>query len=75
MKDSGVRYVVEPSSLMFEDSVCKMDLINQQSGVVLKAELYALDDNMFRVKVNEKNPLRPRYEVQGSLIGEPKLRK
>ena len=75
MKESELQYVVEPSSLVFEDTVCKMDLVNKQSDVVLRAEVYALENNMFRVKINEKNSLRQRYEVEGSLVGEPNLRK
>lgn len=69
----SAHYSVTPDSLIIEDHGCKMDIVNQRNGVVLTAELYSLDDNMFRVKINEKNPLRRRYEVEGSLVGDPKL--
>ena len=49
-----------------------MDVVNKKTGVVLRAELYTLSDNMIRLKINEKNPLRQRYQVEGSLVGEPK---
>lgn len=52
-----------------------MDIVNKQTGITLLAEIYSLSDNMFRLKINEKNPLRQRYQVEGSLVGEPKLQK
>ena len=70
-----MKYSVDPSSIAIEESVCKMDVVNQQSGVVLRAELYTLEGNMFRLKINEKNPLRARYEVEGALVGEPKQKR
>lgn len=33
--------------------------------------LYSLADNTFRMKINELSPLKPRYEVQHALQGEP----
>ena len=66
------QYAVSPESILIEDSGCKMDVVNKKTGVVLRAELYTLSDNMIRLKINEKNPLRQRYQVEGSLVGEPK---
>ena len=66
-------YTVDPDSLVIEDSSCKMDLVAKGEGATLLAEILALKDNMFRVKINEKNPIRPRYQVQGSLVSEPEL--
>lgn len=71
----SAHYTVSPDSLLIEDSGCKMDVVNKNVGVVLRAELYTLSDNMMRLKINEKNPLHKRYEVEGSLTGEPKLEK
>ena len=50
-----------------------MDIVNgeREGAGALRAELVALEGNMFRLKINEKNPLRPRYEVQDALVGEP----
>lgn len=48
-----------------------MDVVNKRNGVVLKADVTSLQGNMFRVRINEKNPMRPRYKVEGVLVGEP----
>ena len=48
-----------------------MDIVNRRNGVVLKADITSLQGNMFRVRVNEKTPMRPRYEVEGVLVSEP----
>lgn len=37
--------------------------------------LTALKDNLFRLQINEKSPLKPRYEVQYSLQDHPQLGK
>ena len=50
-----------------------MDVINTRNNVVLQAEVFTMEGNMFRLKINEKDGLRPRYEVEGALTGEPKL--
>ena len=52
-----------------------MDVLNTRNNVMLKAEVYTLEGNMFRLKINEKEPIRERYEVEGALVGEPKLRR
>ena len=39
--------------------------------VRLLLELYRLQGNMTRVKINELKPLKPRYEVPDVLIREP----
>lgn len=52
-----------------------MELVDGRRGVVLKAEISALRDNGFRVRINEKSPIRPRYQVEGALVGEPELQK
>lgn len=41
--------------------------------VKLQLDLYALEHNTLRVKINEINPLRKRYEVENALVNEPKI--
>lgn len=41
------------------------------SQVRLLLELYRLQGNITRVKINELKPLKPRYEVPDVLIREP----
>ena len=64
-------YEVDPASVVMGETGCQMDIVNKRNGVVLKADITSLQGNMFRVRVNEKTPMRPRYEVEGVLVSEP----
>eukprot|EP00731_Ephydatia_muelleri_P027270 Em0019g143a len=68
-------YDVLPESISIEETSCRMDVVNKRTGAVLGAEIFALQGNMFRLKIDEKNPIRPRYKVTGSLVGEPAQQK
>uniref|UniRef100_A0AAY4DM90 Neutral alpha-glucosidase AB n=1 Tax=Denticeps clupeoides TaxID=299321 RepID=A0AAY4DM90_9TELE len=48
-----------------------LQLINDNNKVRLLLELYRLQGNMTRVKINELKPLKPRYEVPDVLIQDP----
>uniref|UniRef100_A0A3Q3EL20 Glucosidase II alpha subunit b n=1 Tax=Labrus bergylta TaxID=56723 RepID=A0A3Q3EL20_9LABR len=48
-----------------------LQLTNDNNKVRLLLELYRLQGNMTRVKINELKPLKPRYEVPDVLIREP----
>lgn len=48
-----------------------LQLINDKNKVRLLLELYRLQGNMTRVKINELKPLKPRFEVPDVLIKEP----
>lgn len=54
------------------DTELQGELFNRDTGVLYVFRLTGLVDNTFRVYVNEKNPLKNRYEVQEALVGEPK---
>ena len=41
--------------------------------VKLQLDVFTLEENSLRVKINEVNPIRKRYEVEHALVGEPKL--
>jgi len=41
--------------------------------VKFQLDLYTLEHNSLRVKINEINPIRKRYEVEHVLVNEPKL--
>ena len=67
-------YSVDADSLSIQDHGCQMDIVNERwSAGLLQAEIFTLQENMFRLKIKEKNGLHPRYEVEGALVGEPKL--
>lgn len=41
--------------------------------VKFQLDLYTLEHNSLRVKINEVNPIRKRYEVENVLVGQPTL--
>ncbi len=68
-------YAIDPESLVIQESGCQMDVVDEKRGVALRAEISTLEGNGFRVQVNEKSPMRPRYQVEGALVREPELQK
>ncbi|KAK3509287.1 hypothetical protein QTP70_028587 [Hemibagrus guttatus] len=58
-------------TLELSDSRITLQLINDNNKVRLLLELYRLQGNMTRVKINELKPLRPRYEVRDVLVTDP----
>ena len=44
-----------------------------KSHVKFQLDLFTLEHNSLRMKINEVNPIRKRYEVEHTLVGEPKL--
>lgn len=45
----------------------------EQSNVKFQLDIYTLEQNSLRVKINEINPIRKRFQVEQSLVAEPKL--
>ena len=68
-------YEVDLSSMKMIDSGHLQFLLRNTlfSQVQFQLDIYTLEYNSLRVKINEINPLRKRYEVKNSLIDEPKL--
>ncbi|XP_041930988.1 neutral alpha-glucosidase AB isoform X1 [Alosa sapidissima] len=58
-------------TLELSDSRVTLQLINDNNKVRLLLELYRLQGNMTRVKINELKPLRPRFEVPDVLVSDP----
>ncbi|XP_063059523.1 neutral alpha-glucosidase AB-like isoform X2 [Engraulis encrasicolus] len=58
-------------TMQLSDSRLTLQLINDNNKVRLLLELYRLQGNMTRVKINELKPLKPRYEVPDVLIKDP----
>lgn len=53
-----------------EDST-RFQIINEASKVTLLAEIYGIEGNIFRLKINEETPLKPRFEVPDVLTSKP----
>lgn len=49
----------------------KFQIINEATKVPLLAEVYGIEGNIFRLKINEETPLKPRYEVPDVLTSKP----
>ncbi|XP_053330417.1 neutral alpha-glucosidase C [Spea bombifrons] len=64
-------YHARLDTLMVEDSGATFQILHQETKVPLQVELNALKGGIFRLKINEVSPLRPRYEVPDVLVGEP----
>uniref|UniRef100_A0AAQ4QDJ3 Neutral alpha-glucosidase AB n=1 Tax=Gasterosteus aculeatus aculeatus TaxID=481459 RepID=A0AAQ4QDJ3_GASAC len=67
--DSPYRALLETMELT--NTRLTLQLINDNNKVRLLLELYRLQGNMTRVKINELKPLKPRFEVPDVLITEP----
>ncbi|XP_035265569.1 neutral alpha-glucosidase AB isoform X1 [Anguilla anguilla] len=71
MKPGQSAYRALLDTLELSDSRLTLQLINDNNKVRLLLELYRLQGNMTRVKINELKPLKPRYEVPDVLITDP----
>nr|XP_025854319.1 neutral alpha-glucosidase C isoform X2 [Vulpes vulpes] len=49
----------------------KFHIVNETTKVPLLAEVYGIEGNIFRLKINEETPLKPRYEVPDVLTIKP----
>uniref|UniRef100_A0A8D1N0S5 Glucosidase alpha, neutral C n=1 Tax=Sus scrofa TaxID=9823 RepID=A0A8D1N0S5_PIG len=49
----------------------RFQIINEVAKVPLLAEVYGIEGNIFRLKINEETPLKPRYEVPDVLTSKP----
>ncbi|KAM4829654.1 neutral alpha-glucosidase C isoform 3-T3 [Thomomys bottae] len=49
----------------------KFQIINEVTKIPLLAEVYGIERNIFRLKINEETPLKPRYEVPDVLTCKP----
>ncbi|XP_061786437.1 neutral alpha-glucosidase AB isoform X2 [Nerophis lumbriciformis] len=67
--ESSYRALLETMELT--NTRLTLQLKNDKNKVRLLLELYRLQGNITRVKINELKPLKPRYEVPDVLIREP----
>ncbi|KAM5178800.1 neutral alpha-glucosidase C isoform 2-T2 [Callospermophilus lateralis] len=69
-KNSTYRALLD--SVTTEKDSTRFQIINEATKVPLLAEVYGIERNIFRLKINEETPLKPRYEVPDVLISKPK---
>ncbi|KFV86324.1 Neutral alpha-glucosidase C, partial [Struthio camelus australis] len=58
-------------SVVLSDDNVKFSIIHEENKVLLQVEIFEIEGNIFRLKINEAAPLRARYEVSDVLIKEP----
>ncbi|NP_001153434.1 alpha glucosidase II alpha subunit-like precursor [Nasonia vitripennis] len=68
-------YELLPNTVAHNESTLYIELYNKDTGVHYNVELTALKGNLFRLLINEKNPLHPRYQVEYALQDHPQLAK
>lgn len=66
-------YQLHFNTLSVGASSISAELVNYSNLAKFKFELFALKDETFRMKITEISPIRPRYEVENALVGEPEL--
>ncbi|KAK3597384.1 hypothetical protein CHS0354_034627, partial [Potamilus streckersoni] len=66
-------YVVLMDSINVKSSKIEVQLLNKANDVRLLLEVFTLAHNTARIKINELQPLKPRYEIPPGdvLLGEP----
>ncbi|KAJ8944816.1 hypothetical protein NQ318_013152 [Aromia moschata] len=75
VKPDDSKYEIDLDSLQALDNAVEAKLINTEAGAEFKLSLTALAGNIFRLQVDEVNPLHPRYRPQYALNGEPQVAK
>lgn len=70
-------YSLLADTLKFKDSVFTADILNQQNAVEFTLQVFFLENNAVRVRINEKSPIKPRYDEAKDhvLVKEPTLKK
>ncbi|XP_036300975.1 neutral alpha-glucosidase C isoform X2 [Pipistrellus kuhlii] len=58
------------SVTMGKDST-RFQITNEATKVPLLAEVFGIEGNIFRLKINEETPLKPRYEVPDVITSKP----
>ncbi|CEI89646.1 Putative Alpha 1,3-glucosidase [Rhizopus microsporus] len=68
-------YQLVPNSIQTSNDHVYAELINKETRVVMTMDVYVLQDNTARVRINEKNPIKPRYDdhIKYTLYSEPQL--
>ena len=66
-------YTLLLNTVEYDKSHVYADIENTDSNILLTLDLYVLDDNTARVRVNEKQPIKPRYDehTKYTLVDEP----
>ena len=64
-------FAILADTVKFEPSSVKAHILNSRDNVTLTLTIDTLEKQIARLRINELNPLRPRYECKDSLVKEP----
>lgn len=71
-------YIVLMDSIkVLQSSTVELQVLNTKNNVRLRLQVSALKDNTARLRINELDSIKKRYEIPVGdvLVGEPKLQK
>lgn len=75
IKEGGSKYTLDLETLQAGDDSVEAKLINTEADVPFKLSLTAISGDIFRLQIDEANPLYPRYRPRNALKGEPQVTK
>lgn len=61
-------YALLTNTVTVNDAGLVGDVINENNRIVFTLEIYPLKDSTVRIKINEKNPIKPRFEDPYALV-------
>lgn len=75
MESGKTPYSLLPETAVHNESTLYVELFNKDTGINYLVKLTALKDSTFRLHINERSPLHPRYEVEHALSNYPQIAK
>ena len=68
-------YAVIPDSVQFQHGTVSCHILNTKNNVTLSLTVDTLQKETTRIRINEIDPIRARYEVTASLVEEPQKKR
>nr|XP_006822261.1 PREDICTED: neutral alpha-glucosidase AB-like [Saccoglossus kowalevskii] len=75
LQTGDTMYIAQLNTLQIDSSSISLKLLNTIDNKELLLELISIENNIARLKINEADPINPRYEVPDVLVDEPHLTK
>ncbi|XP_032679832.1 neutral alpha-glucosidase AB isoform X2 [Odontomachus brunneus] len=71
MEAGKTPYQLLPDTLVQDEFMINVELYNKDTNIFYVVKFISLKDNTFRLHINEKHPLHPRYENEYALHDQP----
>ncbi|XP_066973212.1 neutral alpha-glucosidase AB isoform X2 [Macrobrachium rosenbergii] len=69
LKPGESPYNFQIDSMKVSDAGVVGDVVNEKNKGLFVLELYPIKDSTIRIKINEKNPIKPRFEEPFAVVG------